>query len=63
MVLAVDPAAERGFVLTRMARMTRDMNRSLGADGLCVTASGIKIDYDTLLATSMAYWEAHRAPT
>jgi hypothetical protein len=60
MVLAVEPGAESKLPLTRMARTTRDMNRALGADGLCVTASGLKTDYDTLLATSNAYWQTHR---
>jgi hypothetical protein len=60
MVLAVEPAVEHKLPLTRMARMTRDMNRELGADGLCVAGAGLKMDYDTLLATSTAYWQAAR---
>jgi hypothetical protein len=58
MVLAVDPAVEAGLTLTRIARWTRGVNRALGADGLCVTAQGLKIGFDTLLATSLAYARA-----
>jgi hypothetical protein len=57
MVLAVDPAVEERLNLSRMVRMTRKANIALGADGLCVTAQGIKIDYDTLLSTSLKYWK------
>jgi hypothetical protein len=59
MVLAVDPAVERRLTLTRVARWTRSANAKLGADGLCVAATGLKTDYDTLLATSIAYARAH----
>ena len=58
MVLAVEPAVERKLALTRMARWTRDANRALGADGLCITAQGVKIDHQTLLSTSLAYLHA-----
>lgn len=61
MVLAVDPSVEARLALTRMARWTRGANRALGADGLCVTAQGLKIDYATLLATCMDYWQAKRS--
>jgi hypothetical protein len=59
MVLAVDPAVDRTLTLTRIARWTRGANRALGADGLCVSATGIKIDYDTLYAASVAYARGH----
>jgi len=55
MVLAMKPGTEDGLALTRRARWTRSANRALGADGLCVTASGLKIDYDTLLRTTLGY--------
>jgi hypothetical protein len=58
MVLAVDPAIEAGLTLTRIARWTRGANRALGADGLCITAQGLKIGFDALLATSLAYARA-----
>jgi hypothetical protein len=60
MVLAVDPAVERRLTLTTIAKWSRAPNRALGADGLCVTAQGLAIDYDTLYATALAYAEAAR---
>jgi hypothetical protein len=61
MVLVVDPAVEAGLSLTRIARWTRGANRALGADGLCVTAQGLKMGFDELLATSLAYARAWHA--
>jgi hypothetical protein len=55
MVLAVDPDVERKLALTRIAKMTRGANQSLSIDGLCVTAQGLKMSYDDLLKTTMAY--------
>lgn len=59
MVLAIDPAVEKRLTRTRMARWTRSANAAVGADGLGVAAAGLKIEYDTLLATSIAYARAH----
>jgi hypothetical protein len=64
MVLMVDPAVETGLNLTRVARWTRGANRAFGADGLCVTAQGLKIGFDELLATSLSYaraWQSSAA--
>jgi hypothetical protein len=55
MVLAVDPVVESQLSLTRIAKMTRGANKALRIDGLCVTAQGLKMSYDDLLRTSMAY--------
>jgi hypothetical protein len=55
MVVAVDPAVERTLTLTAIARWSRGGNRALGADGLCMTAAGLKVDYDTLFATALRY--------
>jgi len=52
MVLAVDPAVERTLTSTLLARLTRRPNRWLGADGLCIDARDLKIDYETLLNTN-----------
>ncbi len=60
MVLAVDPATEAKLHLTAMARSTRGANRALGADGLCIVAAGLKIDFPSLLETSVDYWTAAR---
>ncbi|MFK0167077.1 STM3941 family protein [Rhizobium sp. NPDC090279] len=45
-VLAVDPAVEARLALTRIARWSR--GRSLGTDGLCITAQGIQIEFNAL---------------
>jgi hypothetical protein len=60
MVLAVDPAVERRLTLTRTAQWSRGPNRALGIDGFCVTATGLNINYDTLLHTCMAYVQNRR---
>ena len=54
MVLAVRPEVERGLALTPIARWTRGANRRLGADGLAISAVGLKIRYDDLLAETTA---------
>jgi hypothetical protein len=48
LVLNVDPAVERTLRLSAIAKWTRSANRALGADGLCLTAQGLKIGYDEL---------------
>ena len=48
LVFAIDPAVEANLTLTRMARWSRESNKRLGADGLCVAARGIKIDHFAL---------------
>ena len=62
MVLAVDPVVERTLTLTAMARWTRGANRALGADGLCVTAQGLRTDYETLLKTAVEYASQRGTP-
>lgn len=48
LVLDVDPETERTLHLSFIARWTRGANRKLGADGLCIAAHGLKIDYDEM---------------
>ena len=55
MVLQVAPEVESGLGLTRIAKMTRKANAALGADGLCITATGLDVRYDDLLAMTIAY--------
>ena len=54
-VLAIKPGIEPQLGLTRIARWTRGPNRALGADGLCITAAGLKIGDDTLLKLCQDY--------
>jgi hypothetical protein len=60
LLLAIDPAEESRLTLTRLARWTRNANRAHGADGLVVSAQGLKIGYPTLFYTCRDYWEAWR---
>lgn len=53
-VLKVPAAVEDGLGLTRIARMTRRANASLGADGLCITAQGLKTSFQGLYDTIAA---------
>mgnify|MGYP003497707592 FL=1 len=48
-VLAVPPDVEARIGLTRMARWSRGANAKLGADGLCISATGLKIGHKDLL--------------
>ncbi|MFY0611908.1 MAG: hypothetical protein JXQ99_10320 [Hyphomicrobiaceae bacterium] len=59
MVLDVDPEIEAKLTLTWIAKFTRRPNKWFGADGLMVSAQGLKIGFDDLLATSMAYAKAY----
>ena len=52
MILAIDPAVEHQLTLTKMAQWSRAPNRALGADGLYITAQGLKIDHQTLFDMS-----------
>lgn len=61
MVLDVDPETESRLPLSKIARWTREANKKLGADGLCVTAQGINTDYDGLLDATLAYWQDRAA--
>jgi len=60
MILEVDPVVEAGLTLMRTARWSRGPNKSLGADGLAVSAQGLNISFDDLLTTSAAYTEAYK---
>lgn len=53
-VLDVSPETEGGIGLTRRARMTRSMNAGQGADGLCISATGLGISHDALLQAIIA---------
>lgn len=59
LVISVDPATEKNLPLTRLARWSRGANRALGADGLCVSPTGLGVSYDELLALASQYAEAH----
>lgn len=63
LVLAVDPTVEQSLTLTRIARWSRGANRCLGADGLCITAQGLKLGFDDLLQASLSHARARHSHT
>jgi hypothetical protein len=60
LLIAIDPADEARLTLTRVARWMRSAHRKLGADGLIVSAHGLKVGYPTLFYTCRDYWEGWR---
>ncbi len=60
-VLKVPPQTEEAIGLTRMARWTRTANAKLGADGLCIGATGLKIGHKALFAEIVKRVDAVRA--
>ena len=58
-ILSVDPSVEEGLTLTRVVRWTRKANAALGADGLAMTAQGLKLGHSDLLDTILRYHDAH----
>jgi hypothetical protein len=59
-VVQVPSETEDSLQMTRIARFSRGPNKSLGADGLCITASGLKISHEKLLEAVTAHVEAAR---
>jgi hypothetical protein len=59
-VVQVPSETEGSLQMTRIARFSRGPNKSLGADGLCITASGLKISHEKLLEAVLAHLEAAR---
>jgi hypothetical protein len=57
-VIAVPLEVEQGLGLTRMVKMTRSANAKLGADGLCIASTGLKIAHDKLLGEIIARVDA-----
>jgi hypothetical protein len=63
MVVAVEPEVEQRLTLSRLARWTRDVNRRHGADGLVVSAHGLKVGFPALFYACRDYWEAWHKPS
>ncbi|MDC0716727.1 STM3941 family protein [Nannocystis bainbridge] len=61
LIVALPPEIEQRLTLTRVARWTRAANRRLVADGLFVSAHGLKVDFAALRALVHAYAVAHGA--
>lgn len=60
LLVAIDPADEARLTLTRATRWMRSAHRKLGADGLVISAHGLKVGYPTLFYTCRDFWEAWR---
>jgi len=58
MVLQIDPEVEAKLPLTRTIRWTSGANAWLGADGLCVMATGLQLTYSDLLDATTANLKA-----
>lgn len=61
MVLVLKPGAIEQLRLTLLAQWTRIPNRLLGVNGLAIGATGLDVDYQTLLDKSLAYLRAQRS--
>jgi hypothetical protein len=59
-VIAVPLDVEQGLGLTRMVKMTRSANAKLGADGLCIASTGLKISHEELFGEIIARADAAR---
>jgi hypothetical protein len=59
-VLAVDEADEGQLALTPYTRLTRGLNRRLGADGLVIRPEGLDVDYDQVLKAATMHVEVAR---
>jgi hypothetical protein len=60
LVLQVTPEAEKKLLVTKFARLARLANKAVGAGGLCITATGLKISYDRLYEWVIDYANAAR---
>lgn len=58
--VSVDAAVEARLTVPLPFRYTRTINRAFGYGEIPVSASGMKTDFQTLMASTMAYWQAWR---
>jgi hypothetical protein len=63
MVLSLSPEAEAKARPTWGARMARGANAMLGADGLCISATGMSISHDDLVDAVLERLDAARVAT
>jgi hypothetical protein len=57
-VLKISPALEKQLFATKAKQAMLLANRAMGVDGVVITASGLTMDFDTLLNACMAYYSA-----
>jgi hypothetical protein len=58
--LSVKPAVEARLTFPHIVRCTRPINRAFGYDEIPISANGARTDFATLMANTMAYWQAWR---
>ncbi len=58
--VSVTAATEARLTFPLPFRCTRVINRAFGYDEIPIGANGVKTDFETLMADTMAYWEAWR---
>ncbi|WP_430513204.1 STM3941 family protein [Pannonibacter phragmitetus] len=61
-ILNVDPDFEKTLDLGWIPRMTRSANAKLGADGLAIAPTGIRISFDDLFEIILAHVAAAQGP-
>lgn len=60
LVLDVGEAVESRLTLTKAATWSRDFNRQVGADGLCIATTGLALPHSDILAIATVYAERAR---
>jgi hypothetical protein len=58
--LSIDATIEARLTFSRIVRCTRPINLAFGEEELPISASGMKTDFEMLMASTMAYWQAWR---
>ena len=56
LVLQIRPEAEAKLTLTRLAKWTREPNREVGIDGLCITAQGLDASHERIVGEVAHRW-------
>jgi hypothetical protein len=57
-VLKISPALEKQLFASKAKQAMLLANRAVGVDGIAIGASGLTMDFDTLLRTCTAYYSA-----
>jgi hypothetical protein len=60
-MLSIDPAVEAKLTFNPIIRWTRKADRAFGMSGLSIGAADLKIGFDDLLATTLAFARAGRS--
>ena len=58
--VSVDPAVAARISFSVVVRCTHPINRAFGYDEIPISASGVNTDFEALMASTTAYWQAWR---